>query len=386
MLKRSLYVAAGLLVLGLLAWRVTGAMRTAAKPAAPPKRPPVAIEVAEVRRAAIRDVRLLSGEVRPDYRYEIVSRVPGRVTSIGKRVGDRVVQGEIVARIDDAEFRQEAAEAEAALKTSRHSLAETRTQVELARRELARMRELEKGGLASRAELEQAEAALEALESRGRLYAAQIEQREAALASAAIRLGYATLAAPRAGIVSERRVDEGGSLEANAAALTVVGIDRVTVLATVVERLYGRLSVGQAAEVEVDAYPGRWFPGTIARIAPVLVEASRLAEMEIGVPNPGLLLRPGMFARVRVVLEERPDALVVPIAAVMTRNGGSGVWLLAEDGQTARFVPVETGMAAEGTIEILSPPLAGRVVTMGQHLLEEGAPVALPAPAGRERS
>ncbi len=136
MLKRWLYVVAGLLLVGVLAWRVTGAMRSEVKPAAPPKRPPVSVEVGDVRPETIRDVQQLSGEVLPSYRYVVGARGAGRVLQIAKRVGDRVSEGEVVARIDDAEYRQAVVEAEAALRSARASLAEIRVQMELAAREL----------------------------------------------------------------------------------------------------------------------------------------------------------------------------------------------------------------------------------------------------------
>lgn len=377
-LKRWLYVVAGLLLVGVLAWRVTGAMRSEVKPAAPPKRPPVSVEVGDVRHETIKDVQQLTGAVLPSYRYVVAPRGAGRILQITKRIGDRVSEGEVVARIDDSEYRQAVVEAEAALRSAGASLAEIRVQMELAARELERARELEARKIASRSELDKARADHQALESRLKLTEAQIEQREAALASAGIRLGYSVLTASRPGFVAERFVDEGSMLASNDAVISVVGLDPAIVRTTVVEKLYSRIRVGQEAEITVDAFPDRRFEGRIARISPLLQEASRVAEMEIEAPNAAHLLKPGMFARIGIVLSEKAAAQVVPTTAVVSRNGSTHVFVVARGQAVARLIPVQPGVATPAVTEILSPELDGQVVTLGHHLLQDGSTVIIP--------
>ncbi len=372
-------VAAGLLLLGVLAWRVTGTMRTEVKPPPPPpKRPPVSVEVGDVRHETIREVQQLTGAVLPNYRYVVAPRVAGRLLQITKRIGDRVSEGEVVARIDDSEYRQAVVEAEAALRSARASLAEIRVQMELAAQELERARELEARKIASRSELDKARADHQALESRLKLTEAQIEQREAAVASAGIRLGYSVLTASRPGFVAERFVDEGSMLASNDAVISVVGLDPAIIRTTVVERLYSRIRVGQEAEMTVDAFPDRRFAGRIARISPLLQEASRVAEMEIEAPNASHLLKPGMFARIGIVLSEKASAQVVPTAAVVSRNGSARVFVVVRGRDVARLVPVQTGIATPAVTEILSPEIDGQVVTLGHHLLQDGSQVIVP--------
>jgi RND family efflux transporter MFP subunit len=384
--KSNVVVVAGIALAALLAWRVIGPVNRAEeapRPTAP--RPPVSVEAAEVRRGPIREEQQLPGEVVPSYRFVDASRVPGRVLEITKRVGDRVSAGEVIARVDDEEYRQAVLEADADLGTARASLAETTEQLQQAARELARLQTLEDRQLISRAEVERSRSARDALVSRQTLARAQVEQREASLSGARVRLGYAALAAPRPGLVAERFADEGSLLAANAPILSVIGVDPAIVRATLTERLSGRIVAGRAAELEVDAHPGMRFPGRVARVAPALREDSRTAEMEVEAANPSLLLKPGMFARVRIGLSERPDAQLVPTAALVTRNGDSGVFVVDARGSTVAWVPVTAGIATAELTEVVSPQLAGRVVTLGQHLLENGSRVSVPQPGPRVR-
>jgi RND family efflux transporter MFP subunit len=376
--KSNVVVVAGIALAALLAWRVIGPVNRAEeapRPTAP--RPPVSVEAAEVRRGPIREEQQLPGEVVPSYRFVVASRVPGRVLEITKRVGDRVSAGEVIARVDDEEYRQTVREAEADLGTARALLAEATVQLEQAERDLARLQTLAERQLISRSEVERTRTSRDALVSRQTLARAQIEQREAALSSARIRLGYALLTASRPGIVAERFADEGSLLAVNTPIIAVIGVNPALVRATLTERLSGRVAAGLAVVLEADARPGMRFPARVARVAPALNQETRTAEMELEADNASLLLKPGMFVRVGVVLAERPDAQLVPTAALVTRDGVPGVFVVDAPGAAVAWVPVTVGIATPALTEVTAPPLAGRVVTLGQHLLENGSRVTL---------
>lgn len=199
-------------------------------------------------------------------------------------------------------------EAEANLKISQANLAEVESQFELAKQELERVQSLQQKGIASLAELDAATSNFNALRSRIKLAQAQVEQRQAALNSAKIRLSYTVLIATEPGFIGERFVDEGSLLAPNSLLVSVIDIDTVIVRTTVIERVYGQIQIGQTAEIEVDAFPGKSFYGKVSRIAPMLQEASRVAQMEVEVANDSLLLKPGMFSKVKVVLAEKDSA------------------------------------------------------------------------------
>jgi RND family efflux transporter MFP subunit len=377
-----LIVSVLILVLG---WRVVDHLLSArADSQGRSGRPPVAVTVAEVSVEPIQDVRLFTGTVFPQYRYLVATKVPGRVVALGKRIGDPVRNGEEIARLDDAEYRQAEAEARANLDIAKAGLEEARASLALDEKELARARSLRERDLISDADVDNARSTFEAQKARTQLAEAQVSQRQAALEASRIRLGYTRLLAAEPGYVGERLVDEGALLPVNAAVVSVVGLDTVFVRASVIERDYGSIRPGQEAQVEVDAFPGRRFSGRVSRLAPVLKEEARVAEMEVVVPNAGHELKPGMFSRVRVVIAAEDAAQCVPAAAVVRRDGHDAVYMADEAVAVARYVPVTLGIDAGSKVQILEPELRGRVITLGQHLLEDESPILLTAASGAD--
>ncbi len=357
------------------------------------QRPAVAVEIDSIKYGPIQEIREFTGTVYPLYQFIIAPKVAGRITEVRKRIGDWVRKGEIVARIDDAEYQQAVLEAEANLKISQATLNETRSQFELARQERDRAQSLQEKGIASSAELDAALSQYSAQESRIKLAQAQVEQREAALNSAKIRLGYTLLFAAKKGFIGERFVDEGTLLAPNAPVVSVIGIDTVLIRTTIIERVYGRIKVGQPTQVVVDAFPNKIFTGHVYRIAPMLQETSRMAQMEVEVLNDSLILKPGMFTRVSVVLDEKENAQIVPTQAVVNREGKPGVYLVDKQENKVKYIEIQTGIVSPELTEILSPEIKGTVVTLGQHLLEDGSNILLPgqksgtgAPSGKQES
>jgi RND family efflux transporter MFP subunit len=372
---------------GLLIWRVTlllikefggGTQRS--------ERPPVAVQVGDVLYEPIKETLQLTGTIHPLYQYTVAPKVSGRIVSITKRIGDHVGRGETIARIDDGEYRQALLQAQAELRIAQANLVEAESQMELKRKEMERVQSMEAKGIASRAELDQATAQFTSAQAGTELARAQIEQREAALATAQIRLDYTVLTAPQPGLIGERFVDEGTLVAANSEVASVVGIDRVIVQTTVIERVYGRIAPGQPAEVEVDAFPGKTFTGSVSRVAPMLDEASRVAQMEVEIPNDSLQLKPGMFCKVTVTLSSKDSAQVVPGQAIVTRNGSTGIFVVKAGENVARYVPVQIGITTPERTEIISPKIDGAVVSLGQHLLQDGSAVILPDASKRQET
>lgn len=378
MKNKIIRIAGGIFLLFLI-WRMIGLFTKKSNGMGSKSgKPPVAVEVDSVRYESIQEIREFTGTIFPMYQYVVAPKVSGRILVMRKRIGDWVERGEIIARIDDAEYQQAVLEADASLRISQASLAEAQSQFALARQELERVKSLQEKGIASPSELDAAMTNYEAQESRLKLAHAQVEQKDAALQSSRIRLSYTVLTASEPGFIGERFVDEGSLLSPNTPVATVIGINEVIIRTTIIERDYGRIRVGQEASVEVDAFPDQKFNGKVARIAPMLQEASRMANMEIEVVNDSLMLKPGMFTRVYVVLNHKDSAQVVLSKAVVSHSGENGIYVVDEDKQQVRYYAVRTGIASDDKTEIVSPVLDGLVVTLGQHLLEDGSPVILP--------
>lgn len=379
MKKKQILIIIGALFLAVLLWRIVLLITKGSSQAANRlARPPVAVEVDSVRYGPIQETETFVGSVTPIYQYILAPKVSGRVVQIKKRIGDWVKRGEVVARIDDSEYQQAVREAEANLKIAQATLREATSQFAMAKQDLERVQSLQEKGIASSSELDAAQTNFTAQKSRLELATAQVDQRDAALKSANIRLGYTSLVATEPGFIGERYVDVGSLLAPNAPVVSIIGIDTVIVQTTVIERIYGRVQTGQPAEVQVDAYPAKIFTGRVARIAPMLQEASRVAKMEVEVVNDSLLLKPGMFTRVRVVLAEKDTAQLVPAQALVNRAGENVLFVIPTDAAVAKQIPVQVGITTPEKIEIIAPKIQGLVVTLGQHLLEDGSPVILP--------
>jgi RND family efflux transporter MFP subunit len=178
-------------------------------------------------------------------------------------------------------------------------------------------------------------------------------------------------------VIGERFVDEGVLLKPNDSIVSVLDIDPLTAVVQVIERDYPRVYEDQRAVVTSDLFPDRKFEARVVMVSPILKESARQAEVRVEVPNPGKILKPGMFVRVQIEYARKEDAPAIPVAALIQRNGEQGVFLIDADQQHAHFVPVKVGLIHGGRAEILEPQLSGMVVTLGQHLLQNGSPITL---------
>jgi RND family efflux transporter MFP subunit len=179
-------------------------------------------------------------------------------------------------------------------------------------------------------------------------------------------------------VVGERFVDEGAMLAANTPIVSIIDIGTLIAVIHVVEQDYAKISIGQEAAISTDAFSERLFSGKVLRIAPILKEKSREARIEIEIPNPQKILKPGMFVRAQIRFEKHENATVVPTAAVIKRDNSQGVFIVDPEGKTARFVPVTRGIVDSKITEIRTPVITGSVVVLGQHLLEDGASIIIP--------
>ncbi len=363
---------------GLYAWRQAATGATGPQAASGPAT--AAVEVEPVGPGTLREVRRLTGTLESSARFVVATKVGGLVQAMLVDLGDRVEQGQLIARIDDAELVQAVAQAEADLAVRRAELARARSDLELARREFERSEQLRERGIAAEAQLDEIAARFESARAALELAEAQVSRAGSTLALRQIELGYTRVRATwsdgaASGSVAERYQDPGNTVQPNAPMIAVVTLDPLKAVVHVTERDYAGLRPGQAATVTTDGAPGWTFDASIERIAPVFRESSRQARIELRVPNPEGLLRPGMFARVRIVLEEVGYASVVPLSAVVNRAGQDAVFVVDDGAAAARMVPVTLGIVEGERVGVVEPELTGRVVVLGQQLLDDGTPV-----------
>jgi RND family efflux transporter MFP subunit len=379
-MKKIIFVAIAVLILGGVGFQLY--RKLGKNPGSNRQRnsAPIAVETAPVERIVLKDVGEFSGSLAPVAQFVVAPKLGGRLDRLTVDIGDVLRRGELIAVLEGEETAQQAEQAKAELEVAKASLEDSKNTLLLAERERERARVLREKQIASVAEFDQADAQLKAAESKHMVSQAQVRQKEAALKGAEVRLSYTRIKASwnhgtETRVVGERYAEEGALLNAGDPIVSVLDIDTLIAVIKVIERDYTRVREGQRAVVISDLFPGRTFEAKVARIAPLLKEEARQAEARVEVPNASRLLKPGMFVRVQIEFARKEDAQAVPLSALVSRHGEQGVFLVDGDGTRARFVPVKPGITYEGYVEILDPQLSGTVVTLGNHLLEDGAPI-----------
>jgi RND family efflux transporter MFP subunit len=339
--------------------------------------PPMTVEVTAAGRTDLSDRVLVVGNLIGAQTVELVPKVSGRLQDVRVRLGDRVSRGQPIAKIEDHEILEQVKQSEGASNVSQATIRQREADLKLAQTNVVRTRSLFSRQLIPQQTLDDAEARDQAASAQLDLARAQFDQTKARLDELKINLANTIITSPVDGFVGRRSLDPGAWVTTNSAFISVVDVHVVRLIVNIVEKDLRRMSVGAPASVEVDAYPGETFPGRIARIAPVLDPSTRTAQIEIEVPNGDARLKPGMYARVRFIVEERKQALTVPVASVVDLNGKRGVFLTAEN-STAKFFPVVTGLEDQGFIEITQGVQEGdRIITTGAAGLRDGDRIVL---------
>jgi RND family efflux transporter MFP subunit len=345
---------------------------------------PVAVEVTAIKKATIRDLGNFTGTLIPKSQFVIAPKVSGRLEKLMVDIGDKVKRGQLIAILDDEEYDQQVIQAQADLKVAQANLEESLSSLNVAERELERVKELHKKGIAADSELDSAKGVYTAQASRHKVALAQVANREAALKAAQVRLSYTKIRAAwedegEFRVVGERFVHEGAMLMMNTPILSILEIDPLIAVIHITDKDYFRIKKDQSAIISTDALPGESVRGKIARIAPLLQETSREARIEIEFPNAEEIFKPGMFINAQIEYTMHADTTVVPVSSVVKRDSRQGVFLADIENKKAQFVPVKVGISDSELAEILEPhSFSGFVVTMGQHLLVDGSPIILP--------
>ncbi len=348
------------------------------------KKVTIAVEANLPEKRSIQDARTFTGTLKPWSLFEVAPKVGGRLEEINFDIGDRIVGGSLIARIDETEYRQAFEQAEADLEVVRAKLQEAAVMVDLRRSEFDRQKSLMEKDATTKAQYESAETAFRAQEAAFRQCQAEVKRGAAVLENARLKLQDCTISAAwapegRPRFVGTRSVDQGALLSPNQPILSVAELDRLLAVIYVIERDYPYLRHEQEAVLSTDAYPKETFKGKVVRIAQVLQDSTRQAAVQLEIPNGDYKLKPGMYVRVTLEFASRQNATVVPRSALVKRDGRPGVFLLNAAEETASFVPVETGITSGDQIEILSPVLDRPVITLGNHLLTDGVEVLVPA-------
>ena len=345
-------VVVGLVVIFLLMRGRGGAAAAAAEGGAapgggPPAMPPMPVDVDTARRQSVVDAVRATGRIEANQAIELRPDEQGRVTQLLFREGQSVAAGTPLVKVDDAMLKAQVERAKA--------------DRDLSKQQLERVTRLRAQNAASPADLERANA--------------NARSADAGLALLELQLERTTVRAPFAGAIGQRFVSVGDYVTTSTRLLTLQTVDPQRAVIEVPERYAVQLRPGQVVEFSVASQEGRTFRARVDFIDPVVQTENRTILVKASAPNPGRLLKPGMFIEARLATSTRANAIVVPEDAIQPMRSANVVWAVV-DGKASRRV-VHLGVRSAGVVEILDGVKAGEAVVVGGlERMGEGMPVA----------
>ena len=313
----------------------------------------VAVEAVRVATAPMPQTITAVGSLRSDESITVRPEVAGRISAILFSEGQPVGKGATLVKLDPSVNEADVQQARANLK--------------LAQSKFDRAVDLAKSNFISGQAKDEAENNLRVA--------------EAALQLAEAKLAKTEIKAPFSGIIGLRVVSVGDYVKEGADIVNLESIDPLKVDFRVPEIYLKQVQVGQSLQIALDALPDRSYEGKVYAINPLVDAAGRSIVIRALVHNADTALRPGMFARVRLITREERDALVLPEQALVPQGDEQYVFRVV-DGRAVR-TRVDVGQRRDGRVEIVKGLTAGdAVVTAGQLKLRDGMQVSVALAGG----
>jgi membrane fusion protein (multidrug efflux system) len=291
----------------------------------------------------------LNGDALPIRQASIFSKVSGNLEQNYVDMGSFVRVNQLLATIDSTELYQQYQEANATYTNARLTF--------------KRVQQLQEKNLSSQQDVDNAEATM--------LVA------KANYDAAATKLSYARITAPFSGYITKRYLDPGALVNAtNSTLFSLMSLDSIRIIVNVPEKDVPYIYHIHTARVTFDALPGKEFVGIVSLISQSVDLATRTMAVQVNVPNPSHLIKPGMFASIDLVEAEHPGAITVPTNALL--KSSDGMYLFVIDGKNAKRLKVEIGIEQNSRTEILSGLSGDEIaIIVGQQFVKEGNPVTI---------
>jgi membrane fusion protein (multidrug efflux system) len=379
---------------------MTGCGNTEAKLPAqagePPK--PIAVSLVTAQERALPTALDVTGTLMADAQTDVASEIEQRVVEISVERGQYVTAGQVVARMDDQDAKNQLHEAEAIEAQIRERLGlgdgqsfdptktpevqQARATMERAEADYKRFVQLLDEGAVSRAEHDLRRADYLAAKAQYETTVNQMRQTYQSLLAQKVRVAMGRKAvedtiirAPWSGVIAEKAANVGRYTKKGDRIATIVRVDPLRIELTIPEGAVAAVRKGQRVAFSVQSYPDRQFEGTIAYVGPAVRAESRALIVEAIVPNPKALLQPGLFATARIELPAVRPSVMIPAAAVKNEGGVSKLFIAKNDRAETRIVQI--GREVGGAVEILRGLGTGeRVISPQASGLADGVPIA----------
>ena len=280
---------------------------------------------------------------------ELKSETDGVVSEIGFEEGHKVKAGQLLVRLDESKFAA--------------SLAQTEANFKLAESSYQRAKQLFNDKLIAQQEFDQT--------------AATFQANQANVDFARRQLRDARIVAPFDGVMSSRLISPGQVISRNQVLTWIIDLDPIKVEFQLPEKFLGQVAVSQKIEASVAAYPGKRFGGEVFFVSPFVDPTNRTAQIKGRIPNPEMVLKPGMFANMDLLLSMRDEAIVIPETAVtqILEQSKAQIYVVDDSG-TAQLRTVDMGVRQAGTIEVLKGLREGeKVIIEGLQKVAPGVKV-----------
>lgn len=307
---------------------------------------PVPVEVGYPERNDIVANYAATTTIASDGDAPVIPRVPGEVIELVVEEGDRVAEGDVLARLDGKRLELE--------------MLAARADVERVRGEFERYADLNRRGLVSDAMYDELKYELDALNATYEL--------------SKLNFNYSSIRAPIAGVVSERNIKLGQNVGTSEPAFRITDTSELLAYLTIPQTELEKIAAGQPAQLTVDSMPHRRFRAEIIRISPTIDMRNGTFRATAFIDNQAGALAPGMFARFEIAYETHEDAMTIPVAAVVTEDDLQSVYVV-RDGLVSRQ-PIRTGIETNGFVEVLEGlEETDEIVIAGHAALRDGSRV-----------
>lgn len=329
-----------------------------------------------------------SGYVVAQRKAAVASKTTGRLEWIGVEEGSNVIAGQIIARLENKDLEASVRQAEAALQNSRAVREQSRAELADAGKSFQRHKELLAAGIVSQAEYDIAEARFKRAGAATAGAEAGIATAAAGLQGANVNLGYSLIRAPFDAVVLTKNADVGdiitplgAAANAKAAVVTIADLASLQVEADVSESNLAQIRKGQPCEITLDAVPGSRFQGVVHTIVPTADRSKASVMVKVRFLERDQRIFPEMSAKV-AFLQRQAQAVdkvakvVINPAAVVTRDGHSGVYLVV--GDKVQFTPVTPGVKLGDLLEVAGLKSGDKVALKPLERLKDGSKISFP--------
>lgn len=371
----------------------------------------IPVQVDKVQRGDIKSFLTVSGLVEPKETVRVYAKTVGQAKELLVQEGDEVKKGDILVRMDDEQIRLQVAQAKATLDSAQASLEKVQagarpqeiSQAEAAMRQAKinldsaeenylRMEKLFSEGAVSEQQYDQAKGQYEIAESQYqsanesyklvmegasqpdiRVVEAQVRQAQSALEIAQSQLNNSIVKTPINGKVTAVSVKTGELVSSAVPLLSILDVSELYIKAGISEKDIASIQIGQEAGILIDAFPQEKFYGEVTSRGVMVDPTSKSMEIKIKIIEPHVDIPPGVFARADIMIENKPDALIIPSTALTRKTQGLYVYVLNDDRDMVEKRAIVTGMIQDNQVEVVEGLQENEVVViLGNIDLEEG--------------